>query len=75
MNALEGFIKKCRPRGIDLYVAGLRSHFKARLQRFGTDSLVGWDHIVDSVAEAILIASYKGRYGPENHDSSTTNSQ
>jgi hypothetical protein len=31
----------------------------ATLQRFGTDALIGWDHIVDSVAEAVLIASYK----------------
>jgi SulP family sulfate permease len=62
VNALEGFVKKCRSRGIELYLAGDRDHFKATLQRFGTDALIGWDHMVDSVAEALLIASYKGRY-------------
>lgn len=59
INALEGFVKKCKTRGIELYLAGNRGHFMATLQRFGTDSLIGWDHIVDSVAEAVLIASYK----------------
>jgi len=59
INALEGFVRKCRTRGIELYLAGNRGHFMATLQRFGTDALIGWDHIVDSVAEAVLIASYK----------------
>jgi len=63
VNALEGFIRKCRSRGIELYLAGMRPHFMATLQRFGTDAVVGWDHIVDSVAEAVLIASYKKQHG------------
>lgn len=71
VNALEGFIKKCKSRGIELYLAGLRSHFKATLHRFGTDSLVGWDHIVDSVAEALLVASFKKRYGEEDQNASS----
>ncbi|MFP5223251.1 MAG: SulP family inorganic anion transporter [Acidobacteriota bacterium] len=59
VNALEGFVRKCRSRGIELYLAGNRGHFMSTLQRFGTDTLIGWDHIVDTVAEALLIASYK----------------
>ena len=59
VNALEGFIKKCRSRGVELYLAGLNPHFMATLRRFGTDALVGWDHMADSVAEAVLITSYK----------------
>ena len=64
VNALEGFVKKCRSRGIELYLAGMRPHFMSALKRFGTDTLIGWDHLVDSVAEAILVASFK-RTGPE----------
>lgn len=59
VNALEGFVRKSRSRGVELYLAGMKPHFRDTLHRFGTDALVGWDHIVDSVAEAMLIASYK----------------
>ncbi|GFK92569.1 C4-dicarboxylic acid transporter DauA [Fundidesulfovibrio magnetotacticus] len=56
VNALEGFIRKCRHRKIELFLVGARPHFLTTMHRFGTDDLIGPDHLYNSVIEAIQAA-------------------
>ncbi len=60
INALETFIRKCRRRGIKLYLAGMRPHFTTTMQRFGTDQLIGAENIFASTSEALAAARHEG---------------
>lgn len=54
--ALESFMKKCKATGIELYLAGMRPHFKETMHRLGTDTLIGHDHFFPTVADALQAA-------------------
>ncbi len=56
VNALETFLRRCRRRGVHVFLVGMRPHFAATMHRFGTDDTLGEENIFPTMEEALEAA-------------------